>query len=224
VDSNDEVFEQLFLTPIDGGEPELVTLGDRWMNPKCSPDGEWILCTMYRESASADVTLLKAFHLSERKAYNIFLNQTEMANMGDWAPSGRQFCYTLSGTSSANGESIRKSTIHIRDFSLGDIGQVKTGIAAQPLSFRLIGNYPNPFNLSTTIQYSLPSAGLTELVIYNITGQKVCELINGRMESGKHSVEWAGRDQRGKPVSSGVYISRLKMEGKVETRRMTLVK
>jgi hypothetical protein len=123
-----------------------------------------------------------------------------------------------------DGFNIRKSSIHIADFPLMNLSFPSTGEALKPSEFKLIGNFPNPFNLSTTIRFSLSSAGLTELTIYTMTGQKVRDLVSRRMEAGVHSAVWDGRDHEGKPVSSGIYISRLKKEGKVETRRMTLVK
>jgi len=122
-----------------------------------------------------------------------------------------------------DGPSVRRSRINIDNFQLSSLNS-PAAETILPSEFKLIGNYPNPFNPSTTIQFSLSSAGLAELVIYNMTGQKICELVNKHMEAGMHLVMWNGRDQDGNSVSSGVYISRLKMEGKVETRRMTLLK
>jgi flagellar hook assembly protein FlgD len=55
-------------------------------------------------------------------------------------------------------------------------------------------------------------------------GQKIRSLVSGRLEAGKQSIVWNGRDQQNRPVSSGMYVARLKMEGHVETLRMTLVK
>lgn len=197
----------------------MLTRDGCWRGPKCSPDGEWVLCTG-NAGGNSSITYLKAFHLSERASYDIYLSKAEYADLGGWSPSGRQFCYTLSDTVS----NTRKTAIYISDFTVGNTQQPGMDVSTKPLPFRLIGNYPNPFNSSTTISYSLPSAGLAELIIYNMTGQKVRELVSGRVEAGKHAIVWDGRDQRGNPVSSGVYISRLKMERNVETRRMTLVK
>jgi hypothetical protein len=158
-------------------------------------------------------------------SYFIMIKGMETAEMGSWSPSGRQFCYTRSGNiiMVKNGYATRRTTIFIDDFQPSGL-EASAAETSQPPAFKLVGNYPNPFNPSTTIQFSLPSAGFAELIIYNMTGQKVCELVRKGMEAGMHSVVWNGRDQHGNPVSSGVYISRLKMDGKVETRRMTLVK
>jgi ligand-binding sensor domain-containing protein len=93
-----------------------------------------------------------------------------------------------------------------------------------PRNFSIHGNYPNPFNPSTTIEYSLPETGKASLVIYSISGQKVRELVSGNMPAGAHSVLWDGRDDLGKPVSSGVYMSRLESSGKSVAGRMLFMK
>ena len=93
-----------------------------------------------------------------------------------------------------------------------------------PLGFALLNNYPNPFNPTTTIEYNITKSGLTNLSIYNISGQKVCDLFSGYSTPGKHSVVWNGRDSKGTPVSSGTFITRLKTSDSVISNRMMLVK
>lgn len=93
-----------------------------------------------------------------------------------------------------------------------------------PSALELKGNYPNPFNPSTTISFSLPETGKATLAIYNISGQKVRELVSSTLAAGKHNVVWDGCDQYGNSVSSGVYISRLRMGDRVTAKRMLLVK
>ncbi|MCE5250087.1 T9SS type A sorting domain-containing protein [bacterium] len=223
VDWSWDATDQLFRAPIEGGQPEQLTGEGLWWNPKCSPDGEWVLCSgCVIEYGS--YALLRAYNLKNQMAYDLVINKSETAEMGDWSPSGRQFCYTLYGGAFINGKNIKKSTIYISDFGLWKSAQPDTAASSEPVEFKLIGNFPNPFNPSTTIRFSLPGDGFTELVIYSITGQKIRELVSQELSSGIHSVVWDGRDQNGIPVSSGIYISRLKMEGKVETGRMTLVK
>ena len=87
-----------------------------------------------------------------------------------------------------------------------------------------LSNYPNPFNPNTTIQFSLPAATNVRLNIYNIVGQKVLTLVDDYLPSGDHSVVWDGRDERGREVSSGIYLYRLVTENQALTRKMTLIK
>ena len=96
--------------------------------------------------------------------------------------------------------------------------------SARPVALELRGNYPNPFNPSTIITFSLPSTGVTNLSIYNITGQKVRELASGPMSAGVHSVVWNGLDASGQPVSSGVYLTRLSQGSHTTAGRMLLAK
>ncbi len=85
-------------------------------------------------------------------------------------------------------------------------------------------NYPNPFNPSTTISYSLPEDSGIELLIYNIKGQKVRELESGFREKGTHNILWDGQGNNGQIVAGGVYFYKLKTVYKTISRRMVLLK
>ena len=85
-------------------------------------------------------------------------------------------------------------------------------------------NYPNPFNPVTTISFVLPRAMKVELVIYDVLGRKVRTLMNGTYKAGAQKVLWSGNNDRGIPVSSGIYFYRLKTENYDKTMRMLLVK
>ncbi len=87
-----------------------------------------------------------------------------------------------------------------------------------------ISNYPNPFNPSTTITYSLPKNMQINLDIYNLKGQKVKTLQSGKQSIGKHSVIWKGTDDNGRPVASGMYFYKLIMPDKVLTNKMVMLK
>jgi hypothetical protein len=90
---------------------------------------------------------------------------------------------------------------------------------------KLMGNYPNPFNPTTTIKFSLAEKGNVELTIYNIKGQKVKKLAKDFLDKGEHSVIWNGDDELGKTVSSGIYFYRLAIAGKtIATNKCTLIK
>jgi len=90
---------------------------------------------------------------------------------------------------------------------LGEEGEQEECI---PTITKLYSNYPNPFNPSTTISFSLPKEENIELTIYNIKGQKVKTLYSGIAEEGKHTMVWEGKDSNGKEVSSGIYFYKLK--------------
>ncbi|MCD4796550.1 MAG: T9SS type A sorting domain-containing protein [Candidatus Cloacimonetes bacterium] len=96
-----------------------------------------------------------------------------------------------------------------------------------PMKTELLGNYPNPFNPSTTISFSLTTESTehTELTIYNLKGQIVKILVNEKMSAGNHSVVWNGTDEKNQPVSSGIYFYRMRNDGRyTSTKKMILLK
>lgn len=86
------------------------------------------------------------------------------------------------------------------------------------------GNYPNPFNPTTTISFALNYSAQVSLDIFNITGQRVTTLIDSYLETGEHAVFWDGRDQSGNAVASGIYFYRLEADGFAVTKKMVLLK
>ncbi len=73
----------------------------------------------------------------------------------------------------------------------------------------LMGNYPNPFNPTTTVRFALKEKSDVTVKVYNIKGQLVNTLVNGKMDAGTHDVTWEGIDSRNRPVGSGVYMFRM---------------
>ena len=88
----------------------------------------------------------------------------------------------------------------------------------------LLGNYPNPFNPSTTIRYALNTESHVTLGIYNMLGELVTMLVDAQQVAGSHEVTWDGRNSEGSAVSSGAYIYRITTDGISETRRILLTK
>jgi len=88
-----------------------------------------------------------------------------------------------------------------------------------PIHFAMSQSYPNPFNPSTTIRYSLAKAEQVSLKIFNLAGQEIATLFEGKQSAGEHHVQWQAQ---GAP--SGIYFYRLQMGEKVETRKMILMR
>jgi hypothetical protein len=93
-----------------------------------------------------------------------------------------------------------------------------------PDNMALLQNYPNPFNNSTSIVYQTPELGLVKLTVFNLLGQKVITLVNEEKAAGTYSVEWDGRDDKGRIVSSGIYLYRLESTSFNLTKKMLLIK
>ena len=85
-------------------------------------------------------------------------------------------------------------------------------------------NYPNPFNPTTTIAYSVPETGMTSVKVFNLKGQIINTLVNKEVAAGNQSVTWNGKDASGNAVSSGLYFVRVENSGKAVTRKMLLSK
>ncbi len=89
---------------------------------------------------------------------------------------------------------------------------------------RLVGNFPNPFNPSTTFRFSLAHEEEAQLSVIDARGHLVRELANGVFPAGDHDIKWDGRDSDGRAVASGVYFYRLRAAGLQYTRAATLIK
>jgi hypothetical protein len=88
-----------------------------------------------------------------------------------------------------------------------------------------LSNYPNPFNPRTTIAYSLVKKGDVELSIYNIRGQKVKTINQGKQETGQHSIIWNGSNDQNEALASGVYFAVLQQDSHVlQTHKLVLLK
>ncbi|HEU4929205.1 MAG TPA: FlgD immunoglobulin-like domain containing protein, partial [Candidatus Krumholzibacteria bacterium] len=89
---------------------------------------------------------------------------------------------------------------------------------------RLLGNFPNPFNPSTTIRYRLERAARVRVEIVTVDGTLVRRLDDGRREAGVHALGWHGETDAGSRTASGVYFYRLVVDGTVaDTARMVLL-
>jgi hypothetical protein len=109
-----------------------------------------------------------------------------------------------------------------------DFEEVETAVAeedgetALPVGPVLLGNYPNPFNPGTRIRFSVPERGTVRLDVYDVAGQRLRTLVDGRLTTGYHEVAWDGRDAAGTAVGSGVYLTMLRV-GENETGRKVVL-
>lgn len=94
-----------------------------------------------------------------------------------------------------------------------------------PAKFNLSDNYPNPFNPTTNISFSIPMALDVQINIYNVLGQRVATFNEGQLNAGTYNVRWNGRDQMGNPLASGIYFYELKAGDQFkQIKKMTFVK
>jgi len=93
-----------------------------------------------------------------------------------------------------------------------------------PASMTLDQNYPNPFNPATSINFSIPTTGMVNLVVHDMTGKEVATLHNGVLSAGNHVEMWNGLNAMGTQVPSGMYIYRLESSDGLQVRKMMLLK
>lgn len=91
-------------------------------------------------------------------------------------------------------------------------------------TFHLYPNYPNPFNAETTIKIDMPFAAGMHIIIYNILGQVVKTLTDGKVPSGLHTVTWDGTNDLHQHMASGVYICHAKASEESRYRKLVLLK
>jgi len=126
-------------------------------------------------------------------------------------------------TIKVNGTSVEEEITYIGGGARVALSSLTSG-APIPGGFTLAQNYPNPFNPTTSISFTLTTAGQVELSVFNIMGQKVITLADGVFSAGTHEVEWNGADENGNLVTSGVYFYRINAGNDNQTRKMILMK
>ncbi len=104
------------------------------------------------------------------------------------------------------------------------VKQNTNGVPLVPLAFSLEQNFPNPFNPTTTIHYTLGHSGHIVLEIYNVLGQRVRQLVEADQPIGTYSVLWDGKSDGGVSAASGVYFYRIRTQTFSDVKRMVLIK
>ncbi|MFC1731113.1 SUMF1/EgtB/PvdO family nonheme iron enzyme [candidate division KSB1 bacterium] len=131
------------------------------------------------------------------------------------------------GTVDAVNNTITVTTDHFSLWAITDkeevvsVNETESDVLTE---FRLLQNYPNPFNPTTTIEYYLAKMSDVRLDIYSISGQRVKTIVNQKQASGIHAVNWDGTNQYDIPVSSGIYICKIRANTYTKTIKMLLVR
>ena len=108
----------------------------------------------------------------------------------------------------------------------GDLDPILVSIhehPALPANFSLQA-YPNPFNPTATISYTLPRASDTKLTVYNISGQTVDVIVDSNLDAGTYKAHWNGLNQSGRPVSAGMYFIQLHAENHSQVVKVLYLK
>ena len=105
------------------------------------------------------------------------------------------------------------------------ISNISENITDQlPWEFELLDNYPNPFNPTTRIAYTIPARQHVVLKIIDVMGRDVITLVHGEQDAGYHQVIWNGKNKSGDTVSSSVYFYQLETDNFVRTKKLLFLK
>ncbi len=238
---------ELNKAPIQGGDPIQLSssVGKCGYQMECSPDGAWMLFVKYgglvtvtsefpnsSSTSTHEKQTLSAINLNTGEVVDM-LPSVDSITFGniDFSPDGKQICYCrqdYKNTNHVNGQNIGSWTdeiLYIMDISLPSAPDEQVSVTdAAPKGFALTGNYPNPFNPSTHIAFTIPSSGTVQLTVYDATGRTVRNMVSSTLSAGAHEMVWDGRDESGAAASSGTYIARVKMGSFTASHRMTLMK
>lgn len=183
--------------------------------------------------AASSGSITKSFSLEKTNLGPGSINLSLRSNKGITEENGEliQLQLVINSNRSLN-TFLHFDSVAVRDETtcLGNIINVKDGqikittdldndYSIVPKKYSLYQNYPNPFNPATTIMYELPKESEVKLVIYNILGEKVVELVNTFQKSGRYEVEWNAIN-----YASGVYFYKLTAKDFIQTKKMILAK
>ena len=141
--------------------------------------------------------------------YNIMINAGEQKEWILAAGVGEEYVLTGAGEITLPGGS-QKMTLGKRTIL--------------PNKYTLHQNYPNPFNPVTTLRYSLPFYEHVTLIIYDLNGKEINQIVNSNQPAGFQSVVWNAKDYFGRPVGAGVYLYQIQVGDFKDTRKMVLLK
>ncbi len=159
------------------------------------------------------------------QASNIFWQVAGQVTLGTTAAmKGIILCQTLiamnTGATLNNGRALAQTAVTLDANSVTsptEITGVENGLV--PQEFALFQNYPNPFNPSTKIKFALPAEIYLTLSVYNIIGEKITEIFNGKINEGYHEMMFNASE-----LSSGVYFYKIESENFNSTKKMILMK
>jgi len=152
---------------------------------------------------------------------NVCVGRFRLANTASFLNVDPNIRWNFGGIVSTilTGESFQNITIPVNHTSNLTLSSNLHGYTV-PNEYKLLPNFPNPFNPSTQISFHLPREGHVTLVVFNLLGQQVEQLVDDRFDSGSHSVEFTSNG-----LSSGTYFCKLEVDNDfVEIIKMVLLK
>jgi len=211
---------EIYITGVQAGTATYkpIVLGNNGGSP-----GSDLASINFKTAASYpgwDPTSLSSFGITVTGDFFVGLlyNGTDKPTYGyDPVDNGRAWDYNGSAWSSWNETYFIRATIQ----TTTSVAEISNEI---PSEFELSYNYPNPFNPSTKFNYALPEGRNVKIIIYDINGSKVTELVNNYQGAGTYEVTWNGKNDLGQQVASGTYIYQVSAGNFNQTKKMVMLK
>lgn len=172
---------------------------------------------IYSQRINPDSTF--AWQSNSVRLTDQFQNAGIVAINPDINYGGAVVIFSYAGPPSGTGDNLYVKYVGANGM-LGGVTSIEDENIIQPDDFYLSQNYPNPFNPSTMIEFSIAEdVDNVKLTIYDALGQKVAELVNGKLEAGRYSYQWDASK-----IASGLYIYRLQTNKLASTKKMLMLK
>lgn len=182
---------------------------------------EIVLVNFGTQSLTGSITVPNGF----------FINSENLSTLDYTIPANSNQSFNITFAPTAEGNYDGQLTITSNDINHAniviDLTAACQNVSTEPISpkvTKLYNNYPNPFNPTTNIAFSLKEQANVSIDIFNVKGQLVKRLINGQMPAGNHTITWTGKDENQKQVSSGVYFYRMQTNNYTTTKKMLMMK
>ena len=218
------------LRPYDGVDSRHLAKADTQVVDRVMP-GEWMEYSLYVASTDTFRIVTKIIKKDHRNRLELALNGENLVNFYRYPSSGEDNPFSsLVSMPKIIERGLYKLRVTANGGEMGILGYDfirdanYTGIEAQataqiPEETGLIDAYPNPFNATTQIRFQLARPQQVALAIYNLQGQKLATVLNGKMKAGLHTLPFHGNN-----LSSGMYLIQLSSQQGVSHRTITLVK
>jgi hypothetical protein len=199
-----------WLTACDYSEPAVE------MSDLAAEEQNGDVLVRWRTSKESDVESFRVFRAHsdgalEALSPDVAPSASHTYSFRDIEPKPGHYTYRI-GEVNANGDIVLHGSVEI------DVG------GKAPVVTMLHPAAPNPFNPTTKLRFDLARAGMVSLEVLDVRGRRVRLLASGRLEAGRHLVTWDGRADLGWKAASGVYYARMRVNGRIWTQRLILLK
>jgi len=212
---------------------ELSTNTWKDLTPASSPAGRWFPTNIFDTANNRAIIFggnLGSSQSNETWAFNLTNNTWQQLSPSGTAPAAREGAAAIYIRSEGRmiafggrGGAFFNDVWALRNLSPPTTVEDNSG-SEVPATFRLLGNYPNPFNPETTIAFEMPKASRISLRIYNLQGQLSKNLFAGDIEAGRHQMVWDATNDLGAKAAAGIYFYVLQAGAISASRKLALVK